>query len=166
LIRDAKPRKINTLEESNLSGSFQFLSFNVAGHYYGLDLLTIKEVSLWHEPTWIPNAPDYVKGIINIRGTIIPIIDLCDRFSLSPEKYDPLSKRIIIILHSKSNAIERSIGIPVYQVPNTYTIDYSDIVPFTDNKNIILKNYIRGLVTIENKMVMLLNAKDLMSDVI
>eukprot|EP00487_Bulimina_marginata_P011330 TRINITY_DN68_c0_g1_i2.p1 TRINITY_DN68_c0_g1~~TRINITY_DN68_c0_g1_i2.p1 ORF type:complete len:110 (-),score=24.00 TRINITY_DN68_c0_g1_i2:250-579(-) len=83
-----------TLEEEQ--GVRQFLTFMMAEEEYGVDILTVKEIRSWEEITVIPNAPDYVQGVINIRGTIVPILDLRLRFGLPKIEYGALTVVIVI----------------------------------------------------------------------
>ena len=72
----------NKIDLGQQQGVKQFLTFIMAGEEYGVDILTVQEIRSWEEITVLPNAPDFVKGVINLRGTIVPIIDLRLRFGL------------------------------------------------------------------------------------
>ena len=65
----------NKIDLGQQQGVKQFLTFIMAGEEYGVDILTVQEIRSWEEITVLPNAPDFVKGVINLRGTIVPIID-------------------------------------------------------------------------------------------
>ena len=79
----------------------QFLTFIMDEEEYGVDILTVQEIRGWEEITAIPNAPVFVKGAINLRGTIVPIIDLRLRFGLSSVKYGPLTVIIVVKVELK-----------------------------------------------------------------
>src|SRR5271169_6917129 len=74
----------------------QFISFSIGEEEYGLELLRVKEVIRIREITWLPKAPSFVKGIINLRGDVIPIIDLRDRFGLEPQTHTAATRVIVV----------------------------------------------------------------------
>ena len=76
--------KLNIGQDEDIK---QFLTFFMADEEYGVDILTVQEIRSWEEITEIPNSPDFVKGVINLRGTIVPIIDLRLRFGLPAVTY-------------------------------------------------------------------------------
>ena len=89
--------ELNTqLNLQQQQGVKQFLTFIMAGEEYGVDILTVQEIRSWEEITVLPNAPEFVKGVINLRGTIVPIIDLRLRFGLPSAVYGPLPVVIVV----------------------------------------------------------------------
>jgi len=88
--------KLNLEQDQDVK---QFLTFFMAEEEYGVDILTVQEIRSWEEITVIPNSPDFVKGVINLRGTIVPIIDLRLRFGISAIEYGPLT--VVIVLKVK-----------------------------------------------------------------
>ena len=82
--------QINTTSGSNESegAAEEYLTFILAGEEYGLEILRVQEIKGWDEATVIPNTPEYILGVINLRGTIVPIIDLRKRFNLAPRPSD------------------------------------------------------------------------------
>lgn len=141
--------------EKNPDESFQFLSFRLAEQEYGIDILDVKEIRMWEQETLLPNSPAYINGVINVRGTIIPIVDLCNLFDLPHSEYG--AQTAIIILLVKSNSKQRCIGIIVDQVLDTHTVKYGEVNPLPESSQFALKDHIRGLVTMNNKMTTLLN---------
>ena len=92
----------NKIDLGQQQGVKQFLTFIMAVEEYGVDILTVQEIRSWEEITVLPNAPDFVKGVINLRGTIVPIIDLRLRFGLPSTEYGPLTVVIVVKLFLKT----------------------------------------------------------------
>ena len=78
----------------------QFLTFILAGEEYGVDILRVQEIKGWDAVTQVPNTPEYVRGVINLRGTIVPIIDLRIRFSMEQLAYGPTTVVIVLKVHN------------------------------------------------------------------
>ncbi|WP_411020783.1 chemotaxis protein CheW, partial [Salmonella sp. ZJHZ21_0185] len=96
----------------------QFLTFIMADEEYGVDILTVQEIRSWEEITEIPNAPDYLKGVINLRGTIVPILDLRLRFGLAMIDYGPLTVVIVVKVIFEQNS--KIMGMVVDAVSDVY----------------------------------------------
>ncbi|MFY8273821.1 chemotaxis protein CheW [Pseudoalteromonas sp. SSDWG2] len=133
----------------------QYLTFMMADEEYGVDILKVQEIRGWEEITEIPNAPDYIKGVINLRGTIVPIIDLRLRFAIEAVEYGPLT--VVIIVKEHVGDKEKVIGLVVDAVSDVYTInnDEARSAPeFQDSKD---NEFIDRLVNVGEKMVILLD---------
>ena len=133
----------------------------MADEEYGVDILAVQEIRGWEEATMIPNAPEYIRGVINLRGTIVPIMDLRIRFGLKQVEYSPVT--VVIILKVENTNGERVMGIVVDVVSDVYTIsDESTRRPpeLTEDKN---SGFIKGLVNVNEKMVILLDVNELLS---
>ena len=139
----------------------QYLTFMMADEEYGVDILAVQEIRGWEASTMIPNAPEYIKGVTNLRGTIVPIMDLRLRFGLKQVDYSPVT--VVIILKVDGKYGERVMGIVVDAVSDVYTIsDGSTRRPpeLTEDKN---SGFIKGLVNVNEKMVILLDVNELLS---
>ncbi|MCD8522500.1 MAG: chemotaxis protein CheW [Saccharospirillaceae bacterium] len=139
----------------------QYLTFMMSDEEYGVDILAVQEIRGWEESTLIPNAPDYIRGVINLRGTIVPIMDLRIRFGLSSVEYSPVT--VVIILKIEREHGERVMGIVVDAVSDVYTISGSSTrkpPELTEDKN---SGFIKGLVNVNEKMVILLDVNELLS---
>ncbi|NMM40703.1 chemotaxis protein CheW [Pseudoalteromonas arctica] len=146
------------LEQSQ--GVKQFLTFIMADEEYGVDILTVQEIRSWEEITEIPNAPDYVKGVINLRGTIVPILDLRLRFGLATIDYGPLTVVIVVKVIFEQNS--KIMGMVVDAVSDVYSIveqDAKTVPNFSDSDN---AEFVAGLVNVGEKMVALLNLQKTM----
>lgn len=133
----------------------QFLSFLLAGEEYGIDILQVQEIRGWQPVTPIPNTPDFIKGVMNLRGSIVPIVDLRIRFDIDGVEYTPTT--VVIVLHFKSQAGERTVGIVVDAVSEVYDLTLDDLKPPPELGGAISTKYMRGLATVDDKMVILLD---------
>lgn len=130
------------------SGVNQYLSFILADEEYGVEILRVREIRMWEKPTKIPGTPRYVLGVINLRGLIVPIVDLRRRFRMPAVPYD--NNTVIVILQALAAEHERTIGIVVDHVSDVYKVNDNDIRPAPDLGINIDTAYIRGLATIKN----------------
>lgn len=133
----------------------QYLTFMMAGEEYGMDILAVQEIRGWEDATVIPNAPTFVKGAINLRGTIVPIVDLRLRFGINSVAYSPLTVVIVVSVEIKEQ--HKVMGLVVDAVSDVYSISEEtakDVPDFQDSDN---AQYVHGLVNVGEKMVVLLN---------
>ncbi|KPH59999.1 chemotaxis protein CheW [Pseudoalteromonas porphyrae] len=150
----------NKIMLEQAKGVKQFLTFIMADEEYGVDILTVQEIRSWEEITVLPNAPDYVKGVINLRGTIVPILDLRLRFGLPSIEYGPLTVVIVVKVNFEQGS--KIMGVVVDAVSDVYSIaeeDAKTVPNFTDSDN---SEFVAGLVNVGEKMVALLDLKKTM----
>jgi purine-binding chemotaxis protein CheW len=141
--------------DAQTSASSQFLTFFMAGEEYGVDILSVQEIRGWESSTPIPNAPSHIKGVINLRGTIVPIVDLRQCFGLQGIAHTPVT--VVIVLKIKSNESSRVIGIVVDAVSDVYSLSQADMRPVPSLGDAVDTDFIRALVTVNDRMVILLN---------
>lgn len=139
----------------------QFLSFKVAGEEYAIDILKVQEIRDSSHPTLIPNSPKYIDGVLNLRGEIIPVVNLRSRFGLPANK--PQKNRIVIVLNIDSGAKNRLMGLLVDSFRETYDIAISDIKPAPLGISVIDDEFIIGLTTVQEHMLILLDADVLLN---
>lgn len=139
----------------------QYLTFIMAGEEYGVDILTVQEIRGWEPTTVIPNAPDYIKGVINLRGTIVPIMDLRSRFGLERVEYSPVT--VVIILKVETDRGERVMGIVVDAVSDVHSISDSDTQNSPELIEDLNTEFIRSLVSVDDNMIILLNVQRLLT---
>jgi len=157
-----KTEEIGEMEQLTTDDANQYLTFIMADEEYGVDILCVQEIRGWDTATPIPNAPAHIKGVINLRGTIVPIIDLRQCFGLDAIDYGPLT--VVIVLKVSLPAGEsRIVGIVVDAVSDVYTIGNQEMKNAPDLGDAINTNYIRGLVNVDEKMVILLSIDQLLS---
>jgi len=144
------------------SSENQYLTFMLSGEEYGVDILTVQELRGWEETTPIPNTPSYVLGVINLRGVVVPIVDLRDRFGLERMEYGPTT--VVIIVKVAAAGKERVLGIVVDAVSEVYDINKEDMQPPPDMDGAISIDFVTGLSTIDEKMVILLDINKLVNE--
>jgi purine-binding chemotaxis protein CheW len=133
----------------------QQLTFSLAGEEYGVDILSVREIRGWSRVTRIPQTPSYLLGVLNLRGAIVPVMDLRLRFGLEREAYDQNTVVIIVAV------AERLFGIVVDAVSDVVDIDLAAIKPVPDMGAIVDTRYLKGLATHVERMVMLLDVEKL-----
>lgn len=142
--------------EAEQAGNSQFLSFMVEGASYGVNLMEIKEIRGWSETTRIPNAPDYMRGVINLRGQVIPIFDLRTRFGMG--RTEPTEKHVVIVLGVGS----RTVGVLVDAVSDILNVSQNEIKPSPSaHETHVDDAYVSGLIAKDKKMVVILNVEHL-----
>ncbi|PCH59987.1 MAG: chemotaxis protein CheW [Gammaproteobacteria bacterium] len=139
----------------------QYLTFILSDEEYGVDILRVQEIKGWDSVTPIPNTPDYIKGVINLRGTIIPIVDLRLKFRLDSVSYSPLT--VVIVLKIISDGNERVMGIVVDAVSDVYNVPETEMKPPPDFGNVVNVDYVRGLATVDEKMIIVLDIDHLLT---
>lgn len=134
----------------------QFLTFILAGEEYGVDILRVQEIKGWDAVTQVPNTPEYVRGVINLRGTIVPIIDLRIRFDMEHLAYGPTTVVIVLkVMSDKDNS--RIMGIVVDGVSDVYNIKNDEMNSAPDFGEGVDSSFVKGLATVEEKMVIILD---------
>lgn len=143
------------------SGQKQFLSFLLDEEEYGVDILRVQELRGWTPVTRVPDMPEYLRGVLNLRGAIIPVVDLRCKFGLAPVEYGPTT--VVIVVKVDSGSTERIMGIIVDAVAETYTLDLEKIQPAPKVGSAINARFITGLVAQSERMIVLLDIDQLMN---
>jgi len=133
----------------------QYLTFILAGEEYGVDILRVQEIKGWDSVTHIPNTPEYVRGVINIRGTIVPIIDMRIRFDIEQLAYGPTT--VVIVLRVQGENGDRIMGVVVDGVSDVYNMSDEDIKDAPDFGSAVDTKFVKGLATVNEKMVIILD---------
>jgi purine-binding chemotaxis protein CheW len=149
-------------EKSNyLASGEQYLTFVLGRESYGINILSVKEISGWVDATVIPNSPDYVKGVVNLRGTIVPIIDLRICFKLGDPTYLPTT--VVIILSGKTSTGDKIVGFVVDAVSDVIDVKDDDIRLAPAFDGTVPSDYIYGLVNANKNVVTVLDVSHLLS---
>jgi purine-binding chemotaxis protein CheW len=135
----------------------EFLAFTLGQEEYGIDILKVQEIRGYENVTRIANSPEYVKGVVNLRGTIVPIVDMRIKLNLGEPTYDQFT--VVIILNIES----RIIGMVVDSVSDVTTLTHEQIRPAPDMGSVFEGNYLIGIGTIDERMLILLDIQKLMS---
>lgn len=142
---------------TKISAENQFLTFKVADEEYGVDVLKVQEIIRYREPTKMPNAPDIVKGVINFRGEVIPMVDLRKKFNLELIDYDDFT--VVIILEVKSKIV----GIIVDMVSDMLSFNDEDIQTNLEFGSHVDMRFIKGMARLEDRLIILLYLDKLLS---
>lgn len=148
--------KNKTSIQPDITGG-EYLTFTLGGEVYGIEILKVQEIRSYEQATKIANTPDFIKGVINLRGNIVPIIDLRMRFNLSSVEYNEFT--VVIVL----NLGKRIIGIVVDSVSDVLALTSAQISPVPDLVASIDTKYLLGLATVEQQMLILLNIEQMMT---
>jgi len=133
----------------------QFVSFAIGEDQYGVDIMSVREIRGWAEITHLPKQPDYVRGVLNLRGAIVPIIDLRCRFGQGLTETSPL--HIVIIVQIGG----RQIGLIGDRVLDIVSVEASQIQPVPRTAQGASADFLAGLVTIDNTMIALISLGEL-----
>jgi len=139
------------------SAGQEFLSFTLGQEEYGIDILKVQEIRCYEAPTRIANAPEFIKGVVNLRGIIVPILDMRIKFNLGIPCYDDFT--VVIIL----NIAGRVMGIVVDSVSDVITLNSHQIKPPPEMGATFNTDYLIGLGVLEQRMLILIDIDKLMS---
>ena len=140
----------------------KYLTFVLATEEYAVDILRVQEIKGWSKVTPIPNTPPYICGVINLRGTIVPVIDLRLRFSLTHQEYGTMTVIVVVKVLSQ-NGKERIMGVVVDAVSDVYDVSENELKPPPDFGSVISTEFVKGLATVEEKMVIVLDVDKLLN---
>ncbi|MBI3714970.1 MAG: chemotaxis protein CheW [Betaproteobacteria bacterium] len=144
--------------DNGKSGNVQeFLSFQLGDEEYGIDILAVREIRAYEKPTRIANAPEFIRGVINLRGVIVPIVDLRIQFGNPQPRYDALS--VVIILHVDG----RPIGVVVDGVSDVVPLTAAEIRPAPEFHSASATRFISGLATVQGRMLIMMDIEKLLA---
>lgn len=139
-------------------GSVEYLSFSLGSEEYAVDILKVQEIRGYDAVTAIVNAPPFIKGVINLRGTIVPIVDMRLRFELGEPVYDQFT--VVIVLNLASG---RVVGMVVDGVSEVMQLPLADIRPVPPMSAVLATDYLTGLAPLGARMIILLDIEKLMT---
>jgi purine-binding chemotaxis protein CheW len=145
-------------DRSNSTGSMQLVSFKLADETYGIEITKIREIILVGEITRVPETPHYIKGLINLRSSVIPVIDLRARFSLCENELSQDSRIMVL------NVGRRTIGIVVDSVNEVLRVTQEQISPAPPTVSSFGNQYMTGLVRLAEHLLILLDVDRLFSE--
>lgn len=135
------------------------LTFSLGDEVYGVDILRLKEIRGWSPVTRLPHTPVYLLGVLNLRGVVVPVVDLRLRFGLSSTQVTPLT--VIIVLSLQTLAGQRECGIVVDSVRDVVDIDTQGIRPAPTLNGETSSEFIEGIATADEQMLILVDAQRL-----
>ena len=137
----------------------QYLTFMLAQEQYAVDILCVEEIRSWEQPTKIPNSPSYIKGVINMRGIIVPIVDLRLKFNIGEASYHETT--VVIVLTYNVDDCSRTIGFVVDAVSDVLNVKEQDIQSSPAFGGCVQPQYVEGLINVDKNVVTLLNVEHL-----
>lgn len=139
----------------------QFLTFQLAGQLYGVEILRVQEIKGWEKPTRLPHSPQFIQGVINLRGAVVPILDLRRRFGLGEAEYGRTT--VVIVVKVDSERGELTAGMVVDGVCEVSNIKAQELRAPPDMAAAIDTDFVRGLAMVDDKMLILLDVVRLIS---
>jgi purine-binding chemotaxis protein CheW len=137
--------------------SNQFLTFTLGNEEYGVDILKVQEIKGYSVITRVPRSPEFVKGVLNLRGTIVPVIDLRSRFGLERREYDQFTVIIVVVV------LGRAMGLIVDAVSDVLNLPQSEIAETPEFSNRVDTKFIAGMGRAGEKLIILLDVEKLLS---
>jgi purine-binding chemotaxis protein CheW len=135
----------------------EYLTFTLGGEEYGVDILKVQEIRGYDTVTRIPDTPEFIKGVINLRGTIVPVVDMRLKLKLGNAEYNAFTVMIIL------NVAKRVVGIVVDGVSDVINLSREQIKPAPEFSGALNNGYITGLGTIDQRMLILMDIERLIS---
>ncbi|ALK99869.1 chemotaxis protein CheW [Massilia sp. WF1] len=141
----------------DINNTTEVLSFRLGGEEYALSILKVQEIRGYDAVTRIASAPEYLKGVINLRGIIVPIVDMRIKFGVGNPSYDAFT--VVIVLNINGHTI----GVVVDSVSDVVTLTPEQIKPAPDLGSSVAAEYLQGLGTVGERMLILLDIDKLLS---
>ena len=135
----------------------EYLTFTLGAEEYGVDILKVQEIRGVDQVTRLPDAPEFVKGVINLRGLIVPVVDMRLKFRLSQAVYDETTVMVVLVVAG------RTIGVVVDGVSDVLQLDAAQVRPVPDLGSAIDRQFLTGLGVIGERMLILLDIERLMT---
>ena len=135
----------------------EFLTFRLGGEEYGIDILRVQEIRSYEEPTRIANTPAFIKGVVNLRGVIVPVVDLRIKLNCSSAAYDDFTVVIVLNVHG------RVVGAVVDSVSDVLELNREQISAAPEMNTVMDTSYITGIASVAERMLILMDIESLMS---
>jgi purine-binding chemotaxis protein CheW len=148
-------QKPNQRPASEIGPAQEYLTFTLGSEEYAIDILKVQEIRGYEAPTTIANTPPFIKGVINLRGTIVPIVDMRLKFQVGNAEYTPFT--VVIIL----NVAGRVVGIVVDGVSDVIAMTEDQIRPAPEFSATVNTRYLQGLATVEDRMLIVVDIERL-----
>ncbi len=152
-------------QENAESNKEKFLSFLLGDEEFGLEILRVQEIKGWEKTTLLPNMPKYVKGVINLRGLIVPVVDLRERFNYENVAYVD-STVIVIVRIISTNGQEKLVGLVVDGVSDVYDFDMRELQPPPHFHDMMDSAYIKGLASVNEQLVVILDIDKMVDEAV
>jgi purine-binding chemotaxis protein CheW len=148
------------MSDALMTDEQEYLTFVLGKEEYGVDILCVQEIRVWSPVTEIPDTPEYLKGVINLRGVIVPIVDLRLRFNHEAQDYKPTT--VVIVLKGTVNNKVTMVGIVVDAVSDVHKVAPGEVKESPDFGSHIDNRFIKGMATLSEKIIILLDSLKLL----
>ena len=142
----------------NSNSDLELLAFRIADQEYSVDIMKVREIRGWSPATSLPHAPEYVRGVINLRGAVLPIVDLSARLGMDP--IEATSRNVIIVMQLET----QTLGVLVDAVSDILTLQKSDIQPPPELANGKASSFISGLTIVEDRMIRVIDLEGVLPE--
>lgn len=139
----------------------EYLTFLLDGEEFGIDILRVQEIMVWSPVTEIPGTPDYLRGVINLRGVIVPIVDMRQRFGRAAVEYKDTT--VVIVLRTGDIETGVVVGLVVDGVSEVYKVEEGQIKSAPNFGDHVDSRFVSGMATVEEKIIIILNATRLLN---
>ena len=153
-MHTANTQVISSEDNLTANDAEQYLTFKLAGEEYGVEILRVQGIQGLQKITSIPDTPEYILGVINLRGEIVPVIDLRRRFGLEKIKFS--STTVVIVIRMAHDSKETTLGIVVDGVSEVYRFESNNIQDPPEFGGAVSTEFLKGLACVDEKMVILL----------
>jgi len=153
-VQSAQATAVSAMDEA---AGREYLTFRLGAEEYGIDILRVNEIRGWEVPTAIANTPDFIKGVINLRGIIVPVVDMRLKFRLGSAEYNDFTVMIIL------RVAKRVVGIVVDAVSDVITLTPEQTRPAPDFGAALDMRFITGLGTVDDRMLILVDIERLLT---
>jgi purine-binding chemotaxis protein CheW len=138
--------------------TIELVAFRIGEQEYCVDIVAVREIRGWTKATMLPHAPHYVQGVINLRGTVLPIVDLSARLGLGA--CEPTARHVTIVVHIGGQVV----GLLVDAVSDILTVALAEIGPTPDIASETTKQFVRGVLAVEDRMISLIELTQVLPD--
>jgi len=137
-------------EKTESSSTRELIAFRIDGREFCVDIMQVRDIRGWTPATPLPHSPAYVRGVINLRGAVLPVIDMATRLGCKPT--EPSVRHVIMVTQVENQII----GLLVDAVSDILTVTEADIQPTPDVASELAKTFVRGVLTIDGRMISLI----------
>lgn len=138
--------------------TLELVSFQVDGQEYCVEIMAIREIRGWSQATKLPHSPDYVCGVINLRGSVLPVLDLGARFGYGPT--EPTARHVIMVTQIRN----QTIGLLVESVSDILALTKETLQPTPQVASEAARNFVTGMIPMEDRMIRLLDLNAVLPD--
>lgn len=145
------PSAISGVQEPDPENKMEFLTFSLRDQLFSIDIMSVREIRSWSEPTALPHAQEFMIGVVNLRGTVLPIIDLSARLDEAPTVAN--ARNVIIVIEHN----QKLMGLLVDSVSDILTFDPGSLQPLPDNPDDACSKVVNSVAVIDGTMIRMLN---------